>query len=380
MFKIIFLALLVFVGAAVDTAFGAQSFYIHQPYISARLAGRGMVATSMTDSYETVFFNPAGLARFESGELNLGIQAGVTPTLLTFSSDLTAAGSNASNLTNVLINNMGNHYASRVQLGGVLARPSWGLAFIPVDVTLEADIAATAGASIGVQAFQDSTLQFAKGWNLNDDKSFNIGIAPKIVYRAYIDKVVNAFDLVQSTNLLQPSDAQEGMAVDMDFGMLYTFKIPEEGWFSWLKYAKPTIGLAVRNMIDGNFFNNAHLISKGSSTTTAKLERRFDVGAKFDLPEFWVFKPRMAIEEHDMGTTNVNFMKGFHLGFELFWKAFSWLNGSYAIGLSEGYLTLGVSGQVSVFRLDLATYSEEVGTSSAPNQSRRYMAKMSLDF
>ncbi len=378
MFKILFTLCLLLMASSQEVR-AAESFYLHQPYISARVAGRGMVGTSMTDSYEAMFYNPAGLARFESHDLNLGIQAGGTPSIMNLYSDLSGAGSDPVKLTNALLNDMGNHYATRVQVGGIWVWPSWGIAFIPVDVSVEADIAATAGASVGLLAIQDSTLQFSKAWNLNDDKTMNIGVSPKIVYRAYIDKVVSVFDLAQSTNLLQASDAQEGMTVDFDFGYLWTLPIADSGIFSWLKYAKPTIGVAVRNVLDEGFFGDAHLISKQSVVTTSNLQRRFDVGAKFDLPEFWVFKPRFAIEEHDMGTQYANAIKCSHVGAELFWKAFNWLTGSYSVGVSEGYVSAGVSGQVSIFRLDLATYAEEIGTSGSPNQNRRYIAKMSLD-
>lgn len=362
-----------------EVTFAAQSEMIFQPYLSSRMMGRGGTMTSVGDSFETIFFNPAGLARFEKHDLNLQLSLAATPSILNFYSDLGAAGSSAASMQTVITNHVGDHYASRVGLGMVLVWPSWGFALMPVDMNLELDVRI---AGVGVQAYQDTVFVFAKAWNLNDEKTLNVGIAPKIVYRGYIEKDLTVFDLVTggSSNFFQPSDAQEGLAIDTDLGAMYTPKVPTEGWFKWMKHAKPTFGLAIRNVIDGGFGTNLHLFSATSARTSTKLERRFDLGARFDIEPFWVFTPRAMIEFRDMGSRYASFKKSMHIGFELFWKAFSWLEGNYSIGYSQGYLTFGVSGQVSVFRIDLSTFGEELGSFDSPRESRRWMAKLSLDF
>jgi hypothetical protein len=50
------------------------------------------------------------------------------------------------------------------------------------------------------------------------------------------------------------------------------------------------------------------------------------------------------------------------------------------VGLGQGYLSAGIGAQLAWFRLDAATFGEEVGTSSAKRENRYYIAKMSLDF
>jgi hypothetical protein len=368
----IFLTSLAILMLASDV-FAAQSSLIHQPRISARIMGMGGAYTAVADDYQTLYYNPAGLARREDSQFVAELHVGASPNILSFSSSPIA-------IQNTLQSYAGSHFSSRVGLGATWVRPVWGVGIEPLDLTIEADVHGTSGLTVGVQAYQDTVVQYGYSWNLNDKKTFNVGIAPKAVYRAYYENDLDMFQLAEKTDLFRASDAQEGLAIDGDIGVLYTLGIPEDGWFKWLKYAKPTFGFAVRNVVDGGFKSNFHWYHKDSSPNLSKLERRFDVGSKFELPEFWVFKPRFMIDARDMGTRYASFKKCFHVGTELLWKAFGWLNGGYRVGVSQGYVTGGLSAELGIFLLDVATYSEEVGTSEAPRENRRYIVQMSLDF
>lgn len=358
-----------------------QSFYMHQPWISARILGMGGAFTAVADDYQSLYYNSAGLARLTEGQVVADFYVEGTPAIIGFESSLSSAGSNSSNIQNVLTNNFGSHFASRVGLGGTWVRPGWGVGFQPLDLTVELDINGTAAATLGVEAFQDTFIQFGKAWNIGDSKAFSVGIAPKTVYRAAIIQNENVFQLIQnSSNIFVPQDASEGLTFDTDIGALYTVPIPEDGWFQWLKYAKPTFGFAVRNLIDYGFPTNLHLYNSQTSSNPLNLGRRFDLGSNFQLPDFWVFHPHVMIDFHDMGMPQASFIKCSHFGAELKWKAFSWLNGGYRMGLSEGYFTAGISAEMANFMLDLAAYSEEIGTTQSPVQSTRYIAQLSLDF
>lgn len=361
--------------AIAEIAYGADSEYLHEPRISARVMGMGGAFTALADDYNALYYNPAGLARRDKGELNLQLTAGLTPTLLNFYNSLSTAGSNASTITNLLQSNYGQHFSSRVGLGMTYVGQGWGFGIQPVDVSVEMDIHQDFGGSIGLEAFNDTLVQFGLGWKIG--KSFSFGIAPKAVYRAFIEKEVLALDLVQSTNILKTSDANEGLTFDGDFGTLYTFNVPESWW------VKPTLAFAIRNVVDEGFQTNLHLYSGGSTNITnpdGNLGRRIDIGTRLELPEFWSFKPRYLLDFRDIGYRYVSFIKSIHTGIELPWKASDLVTGAYRVGYSEGYFTAGFSFDLIFLTLDIATYSEEIGTTNAPKESRRYIAQFSMDF
>ncbi len=58
----------------------------------------------------------------------------------------------------------------------------------------------------------------------------------------------------------------------------------------------------------------------------------------------------------------------------------SLFRGGWRAGLNQGYWTAGFTGEFGVFKLDLATYGEEVGVEGVEIENRRFMTTMSLDF
>ena len=105
-------------GLVSVSAFADQSEYLHDTYISARVQGMGGAYVGLADDYNALFLNPAGLARLKAGEINLDLQVGGTPTLLNFTNDISGAGSNPTNIQNVLQNYFGTDFGARIGLGG----------------------------------------------------------------------------------------------------------------------------------------------------------------------------------------------------------------------------------------------------------------------
>jgi hypothetical protein len=132
-------------------------------------------------------------------------------------------------------------------------------------------------------------------------------------------------------------------------------------------------------VLDYGFKTNLHLLDPNSGEPD-RLQRRIDVGSAFDLPDWWIWRSRFAFDVRDILHDNWTFSKGVHMGAEFLWKVKSWFQGGWRFGINQGYFTAGFSGDFAVFRLDLVTYAQEVGTSDSPKASRIYMTKMSMDF
>ena len=186
------------------------------------------------------------------------------------------------------------------------------------------------------------------------------------------------------SDIVREDDLREGFTVDLDLGVMYTPKFGTTSKFwQWVSRREPTVSAVVRNALDYGFGTNFNLINDNSGEPS-KLERRFDVGASFKLPDWWVWSSTLAVDFRDIGHSQYTFEKGFHLGAEFSWKVASWFKGAWRVGLQQAfdlaYWTAGFTGQFAIFRLDLATYAEEMGASTAPNESRRYMLKMSVDW
>ncbi len=364
-------------------------YTIHHNYISARALGMGGAFVALADDYSAIFYNPAGLTRLDEGNMNMFISAGADKDILKFTGDLKTAASNTNGpnntvdvtpIANLINQNYGKHFSSRIPSAGLLyARPNWGIAIIPVDLSLELEVHQAAGPSATVVATQDSTVAFGYAHELIKGLDrFSVGLTAKGIYRAYYNKSFLALDLAQNSNLLTATDAQEGLAIDGDVGAIYSFHESSHGVFH---YIKPSVALTVQNVAGGNFTAaNYHLISHAPNAAPPHDQRRLNVGTLFELPSWWVFKSRFLFDETDIGHDNWTFKKGSHLGAEFRWKVKTWFQGAWRAGFNQGYWTAGFTGLFAVFQLDVLSYGEEVGPSSNPYQSRRYMVRTSLDF
>src|SRR5438105_3337630 len=73
--------------AADDTT---TSTTIHHLYQSNRALGMGDAFTAVANDYSAIFYNPAGLARRDEGQVNLSINIGGAPGTYTFYKDMDA--------------------------------------------------------------------------------------------------------------------------------------------------------------------------------------------------------------------------------------------------------------------------------------------------
>lgn len=361
-----------------------KDFTIHNDGVSTRALGMGDAFTAAVDDYSAIFYNPAALARLESPQINLELlHAGVDSKLPGFVNEIQSVSktNDVAQMTALLEKNYGNHFSARLGLlNAYWARPKWAIAVIPIDLALEIRVAQTVGPQLQLVARQDTTIAYARGWNVSTGSGkLSLGATGKSVYRGYLNKSIMAVELAFDSNLMKAQDANEGLTFDLDLGSLYTPDVPTKGFFSFLHYMKPTFAFTARNIADYGFRTNMHLIDK-NSTAPDRLQRRFDVGSVYELPDWWIWRTRFAADLRDIGHENWTFGKGVHLGAEFLWKVKSWFQGGWRIGVNQGYFTAGFNGDFAAFRLDLVTYAQEVGTSNEHQAARIYMGKMSLDF
>ncbi len=378
--------LLFFFVSFISIYSNAQStlnFNMHQQYVTPRALGMGNTFMSI-DDYNAILYNPAALANLKEGELNFAIQGDTSPQMITFGTNLINAANNSSvgavqqatNISNVLLQNYGQSFDFRFpSLQAFWARPGWGIAIIPLDLSATLIPHQVAGPAIDLTVYQDTTIAYAYAKKFGD--YFSAGVTGKLMYRMNTNKSVLIADLQSNSQPIQNSDFKEGLTIDADVAAEY--KIPIDESTNILRFAKPTVGIVIRNIGDYGYTKSFNLLSKQSGSPE-NLYRRIDIGSKWDLPDFWVFQPRLMIEEHDILHPYWAFVKGMHIGTELLWKVGSSLKGSYQIGFSEGYITAGVSLKLAWFDLDVATFAEEIGTSTSPLADRQYMVKLNLNF
>lgn len=362
---------------------------IHHLYESPRALGMGGAMTAVANDYNALYFNPAGLARLEEGELNLNIDIAASASFSKFYSDLSKidkmTGTDEEKTAaylNLLKDQYGTQYSTRVGLGANYVRPKWGFGVVPADASIDLNIQNQGTPALNARAYLDSYFVLGYG---DDYKGvpgrLSWGTTLKFVNRGYISTQFTALDLVTDANVVEASDFREGYTIDGDIGFLYSPQLPAEGFFSAFRLARPTFALVVHNIAESGFKKSLKLINKTEATEAPeKLYRVFDIGTRWEYPRLWIFSGRGVMDFRDLGHPRVSLRKSFHLGFEFDWRVASWWKGQYRIGVNQGYPTAGLSALFAIFSLDLVTYGEDIGTYDSPKENRMYMVRLNLNF
>lgn len=350
----------------------------------------GDAFVAVANDYNAIFYNPAGLARRDDGEMNLFIDLGASSSFPTITKDIQEAqkttGTDADKqqaMLDAIEKNYGKTLGLRLTpLSGIVVRPNWGVAIIPADLTLEGTLHRSVGPSIDTTVYLDSTVAFGYGDDFRGIQSGRLswGVTGKLINRAYFSKAISFLELASDSNLVKISDFQEGFGVDADIGFLYTPMLPSEGFWSLLRLTKPSFGLVVRNIAETKFSNSMKLVNKESAGAPEQMYRVIDIGTRWEYPSFWLFGGRGVMDFRDIMHPAVNFRKSLHLGFEFDWTVASWWKGAYRVGLNQGYFTGGLSAMFTLFNLDAVTYGENVGTYSKPEENRMYSVRLNINW
>lgn len=362
--------------AMAQSAF-AQSLYsgIRRGFEGTRANGMGGAFTAVADDNTAIFYNPAGISQLKEGESNWFLKFDGDPEIKDFIDGIDNATKQANEtaaIANFLQSQYGNHYSVRApSIGFLWAKPDWGLAVIPMDFSL--DLALHKTLNVNVTAIQDTTIAYTRNFKIkkwHKHGTFNVGVTAKMIYRMNVDEIVNATTIAVEDDFFDMEDAKEGMTLDADVGFLW--KGP------WERY-NPSAGMVIKNIADYGYFGNMNLIGEGTGKPE-KLHRTIDFGYAMDLPNWWIWSSKVAFDIRDVLHPNWNFKKGTHLGVEFMWQVASWFRGGWRAGLNQGYWTAGFTGEFGIFKLDLASYGEEVGVDGQDLENRRWMMTMSLDF
>jgi len=212
---------------------------IHNQYISLRAMGMGNAFTAVADDYSLIFYNPAGFAFKKQNEIQMTFAgAQLNSQTIPMYNDIDKASKKgntdeekAQNIANALEPYYGKTIGSRIQAVELFwIRKNWGMALIPIDLSLDMTVNKQVGPSIDLNVKGDTTFAYGYGTELN--KQWAWGITAKAIHRISADENLPVLELAANSNVLSASRMKEGIAGDLDIGLLYS---PD--WF--VKKRKP---------------------------------------------------------------------------------------------------------------------------------------------
>jgi hypothetical protein len=326
---------------------------------NARAYGMGGAFAAVVDDDESLFFNPASLAR------NKGIGWRLA--------DPYAGVAGVDSITQFA--NLQDEAKFNETLGELYGEPIWvglggktaiSLPFVavayyydnyasisidnPVAPEMTTKVIADKGVAFGFglpMGFMEMGFVMRSIERIGDQRTFGTGTIANIV--AGIETPAVIFDTLET----------KGKGFGFDAGINFTIPLP----------VRPTISFVGKNI--GNMKFTA--IEAGGTAPASELAN-YTVGAALSIDAGFV-SLTPAIQFDHLTDTTVQLGKKAHLGLELDLPLLD-----LRVGFNQGYYTLGAGIDIGLVRVEGATWGEELGDYPGQLESRRYMVQVILDF
>jgi hypothetical protein len=340
---------------------------IIRPYQTVRTAGMGNIRYT-TGIYEDNFYaNPARITEnpktlFQFPKITLEAGGG---TISSISDMLSSSNGGFDSVSN----SVGKPLSARFQMlfpafyKPTFFSPDWAFAFgIPVSAQVMGQVSQSGLVTPTTVIGGGPTFSLAR--RLLPEERLSIGTTIHGDFRATAGKAYNLYDLLRD-NIKKTLSGGSGLNIDFDLGS--TFR-PHWG-LGGFNYE---VAFTINNVLGGTYDNLGGKIPGWDGLPTAS-PRSFNAGLAARKDVLWEFTQfMMALEFTDMGANgNGSIFREIHFGAEASWK---WLR--IRSGINQGYFCGGLGFYFGHFKMDLATYGEEMGLNVGNAQDRRY----ALDF
>lgn len=201
---------------------------INNPYSSIRALGMGNAFTAVADDYSLIMYNPAGFSRKKHNEIQMTLLgAGVSSKTLTVADDIKKASDTvgtdsdkAQAVSDVLQKYYGQSLGGKLQALEIFwVRNGWGIALLPMDLTIDMSINKQLGPAIDLNVKGDTSIAFGFGKEIA--KNIDAGLTLKYVHRVSVEEIVPAFELAVDPNVLSDKRFREGTKADFDIGFMW---------------------------------------------------------------------------------------------------------------------------------------------------------------
>ncbi len=383
--------------ALIGTTTSLLAMYAEEAYLykDPRIMGMGGVNVAVGAYSTSVFSNPAGLANIEKEHgivvdlFSLGLSA--TAKVQDFMDDLDSVDDDdTAGMVDMLEKYNGEHFHIGVDNYTSVSKNSdlfaWSIGILAaVDTNFMSH--ANGGSEGGLLG---STSRTYGGLVLGGAKSFetqagrfDVGMGFKYITQNSYEGVLTASELIDDsediTDKLKDKYEEKASGFGVDLGLTYQ-PFQDSAWH-------PAFGISILNIgamdMDDNYGSQPITVNLGASITP---EVRFIdklVVAMDYVDLLGANKLRMyeLTDDNEVSHTDYdtyNFMKKLRLGVGATLIDTSYFSTTLNLGLYQSAYTAGLDMMITVLRINLATYEEQVGTGSTDISDRRYMAQIGI--
>jgi len=361
-------------------------------YKDPRVMGMGGASVAVGGYSTAVFSNPAGLTEIKKDhgfviEL-LGVGATGSEQIMDFADDLGDAEDDTAAIADVISKYNGEHFHIDVSNYSSISKNSdafaWSIGLLAAtDVNLEPH-------SNSADGFLETSSRGYAGVILGAAKPFetgigriDVGMSFKYITQQSYEGALQAADIVKDSDeildTLRDKFERKTSGFGVDLGVTYR---PFENSF-W----HPAIGASVLNMgsmdMDNNYGQQPMTVNFGVSITPEvpildKLVIAVDYLDAFNANEIRTYTYDDQGEIVYVDDVESDMMKRVCVGMGMGLIDSKYFSTQINVGMYQGAYTAGLDMTLTLLKLNLATYEEQIGTGGVDTPDRRYMVQLGL--
>ncbi len=355
-------------------------------YKDSRIMAMGGANVASGGYSSSLFINPAGIANLPKDqglivEL-LGIQASGTQDVADFGADISDAinSDDEQNIVDVAGNYEGKPLHADISNYSSLSYSSDTSAFSfgllsAADLNVVTHNHATDLLNTHSRAYGGLTAAYAYTFDDLGAGDLSVGVGAKYIQQKSFEGTILLGDLLAGDKLadqIRDRMEKDSAGYGVDLGAIYTFDAP----------LSPSVGLSVLNIGDMDF--DSHY---GSQPMTV------NIGVAIEPDISFLHKTRVALDYVDLlneNTTRIyqgnsykdfedtGFEKRLRLGASTMIYDNSWSELELATGMYQMAYTAGLDFTVTVFRIGVSTYQEQIGPKYGDQEDRRYSLNLGI--
>lgn len=359
MFKTSLFGLGFLLAAFSATGYAQSSKWTHY---GIRPLAMGNAYVAVADDFNALFYNPAGLARLKTWDLEfINPSYEISKETVSFLEDISNLSGDVDGTLEFIEENSGTRQHMAFGFTPHFILPGFGFA---IGVEFIGDMAFHSHPSVDLAIGPRIVIPVGFGFNFLDDR-LSVGFAIKARAQGGVDRRFDIGDIEvfqqkteASKNKLK-SFIQGGVGIGGDVGLLFT---PTP-------YMKPTFGLSITDIGDTPFKEQ----DVGGDAVSAPRPVLASVNAGFSLTPVEVGRMfiRTSADVHSINQP-FSFSKKLNLGLE-------WGFGEIIriqMGLHQGYLSGGFQFDVGLINIRAAAYTEEIGSAAGVAPDQRYALQL----
>jgi hypothetical protein len=350
---------LAFLSLVCSTAHTAE---IHQFFTGARQLGMGGAYVAVVNDETSLLTNPAGLGKIRDVTvtvIDVELQGSTNDTAIATLSNIKNVG-NPQGLLDTLNKSAGKHWHLKAQSFPSITGPNFGVGIL-AKYSSDAEVSSDAS---------NFRLEYTNDWAATMGYCFRffggimkLGFAGRLVNRSEVAQDISP----ATTNLSLGALASEGVGAAADGGLILTAPI----------VGLPTLAATVRD-IGHTYYDLREGIFNGTVNRPTMTPQSIDVALAIFPILSNSSRATLTAEVHDVTNlsqeTNIN--RRIHVGGELNMGDLFFVRA----GLNQSFWTGGMEIATEKVQIQIASYGEDIGTSAAAREDRRWVSKFTFRF